>query len=204
MKSWIPSSVLAISPHADDIELGAGGTIHRWTSNGARVFLFIFSTLKNKVHRMPEIIEAAKCIGIDREDLTVLDYPNRRFPEFRQDILQNMIDLSPLEPDVVLVPTTTDHHQDHEVIVAEAVRAYKNTTILGYEALWNMTQANLPVTIKLDKIDLEAKHDAVAAHVSEEHRPYTNPSFIESLARVRGLAAGFEYGESFEVLRWVM
>lgn len=203
-KSWIPKTVLALSAHADDIELGAGGTIHKWTCLGARVYSFIFSTLKNKEVRLPEIAKASQILGIAIVDVVIQDYPNRRFPEFRQDILQNMVELQSLKPDIVLVPTTTDRHQDHEVVVAEAIRAFKKTTIIGYEAVWNMTQSNLPLTVGLSSRDIDAKLSSVAAHKSEDYRPYMNPDFIKSLAMVRGLASGFSFGESYEVIRWIM
>ena len=35
------------------------------------------------------------------------------------------------------MPTLKDIHQDHETISKEGLRAFKNTTILGYELIWN-------------------------------------------------------------------
>ncbi|MCJ7829009.1 MAG: PIG-L family deacetylase, partial [Dehalococcoidia bacterium] len=86
----------------------------------------------------------------------------------------------------------------------EAIRAFKKTTIIGYEAVWNMTQSNLPLTVGLSSRDIDAKLSSVAAHKSEDYRPYMNPDFIKSLAMVRGLASGFSFGESYEVIRWIM
>ena len=42
-----------------------------------------------------------------------------------------------LEPDAVLLPTAEDIHQDHATIAAEGLRAFKRTTVLGYEIPWN-------------------------------------------------------------------
>lgn len=202
---WTPKTILAISAHADDIELGAGGAIHKWTHAGARVFSFIFSTLKQRELRLPEIMDASRKLGIREDDVTILDYPNRVFPKFRQDILQNMVDLSnEIKPDIVLVPMTTDRHQDHEVITDEATRAYKKTILLGYESPWNMTQSSLQLTVLLSRDDVEAKQKAAISHKTEEYRPYINKEFIVSLACVRGKTAGGDYGESYEVIRWIM
>jgi len=202
---WRPRTVLAFSAHADDVELGAGGAIHKWTSQGTKVVSFIFSTCQPMDIRLPEIKEASHILGIEQDDVTVLSYPNRVFPHFRQEILQNMIDLkTAIQPDVVLVPTTTDIHQDHEVIVAEATRAFKHTTILGYEVPWNMIQTSLQVTVLLSEADVKAKQKAVLAHKSQEARPYIDKDFIRSLAVVRGKTSGGEFGESYEVIRWIM
>lgn len=204
-KNWTPKVVLAISPHADDIELGAGGAIHKWISNGTRVVSVVFSTGKQYDIRLPEIVKAGRLLKIQDGDMIVWDYSTRIFPLSRQQILNNLIELRKnIEPDLVLVPTTTDRHQDHEVITAEAIRAFKKTSLLGYEVPWNMTQASLPMTVILSDRDIEAKQRAVAAHKTEQSRPYISKMFVISLARVRGLAVGQEYGESYEVIRWVM
>jgi LmbE family N-acetylglucosaminyl deacetylase len=167
--------------------------------------MFVFSTLEQMEIRRDEAIEAAKILGIEKENVTILDYPNRRFDEFRQGILQNLVDLEKeIKPDLVLVPCRTDRHQDHEVVTAEAIRAFKKTTILGYEAPWNMTESSLPVTVLLSAANIRAKESAVVAHKTQQHRPYTNKKFIWSLAEVRGLVAGGKYGESMEAIRWIL
>ena len=62
----------------------------------------------------------------------------RTFPERRQDILELLIELwEEWRPDAVFQPSLHDVHQDHQVIAAEGLRAFKRTTILGYEIPWN-------------------------------------------------------------------
>ena len=41
------------------------------------------------------------------------------------------------QPDVVFQPPHHDVHQDHQTIAQEGLRAFKRTTILGYEIPWN-------------------------------------------------------------------
>ena len=70
--------------------------------------------------------------------LTVHDFEVRTFPERRQDILELLIELwEEWRPDAVFQPSLHDVHQDHQVIAAEGLRAFKRTTILGYEIPWN-------------------------------------------------------------------
>jgi LmbE family N-acetylglucosaminyl deacetylase len=196
---WHPNKILAISPHADDIELGCGGTLHKWAEKGW-IKSVIFSTLQ--LPRMDEIAESHKILGIT--DITVFDYANRVFGERRQEILEVLCAINKeYKPDCVLIPTSTDIHQDHQVIHNEALRAFKHTTILGYEDLWNMYSSNLRLHIKLTSDDIRAKCDSALAHKSQFNRIYMNKAFITGLAQTRGLAIGEDYAEAFEVIRWV-
>ena len=196
---WHPNKVLAISPHADDIELGCGGTLRKW-SQKAQIKSLIFSTLK--LPRSEEIKEAHKKLNIF--DVTVLDYENRIFSEKRQEILQILTDMNrEFKPDCVLIPTSTDVHQDHQVIHNEALRAFKHTTILGYEDVWNMYSSNLRLHIKLSPEDIRAKYESALSHKTQASRDYMNVAFITGLATMRGMAIGSDYAEAFEVIRWL-
>ena len=66
------------------------------------------------------------------------DFDVRTFPERRQDILELLVALwEEWRPDVVFQPSLHDIHQDHQTIAQEGLRAFKRTTILGYEIPWN-------------------------------------------------------------------
>jgi len=194
------NKILAISPHADDMELGAGGTIKKWIDNGAVCYSIVLSMLR--LNRQAEIGTSHEVLGIRPENITVRDYKNRYFPEIRQAILQEFIDFR-ITPDIVLVPATYDEHQDHQVVCQEAKRAYKKSTILGYEDPWNSTSFNLPMVVRLNADQIKAKVKAVMSHKSQIHRPYMNEEFIKGLAAVRGAIIGTPYAEAFEVIRWV-
>jgi LmbE family N-acetylglucosaminyl deacetylase len=87
------------------------------------------------------------------------------------------------------------------VIHAEALRAFRKTSILGYELPWNQTQFHSSFFIRLSPADLEAKVKAIKAYKSQAHRDYTQEDFIRGLAKVRGVQSGAEYAEAFEVYR---
>ena len=38
---------------------------------------------------------------------------------------------------MVVLPSSNDIHQDHQVIHQEGIRAFKHSRILGYELVWN-------------------------------------------------------------------
>ncbi len=67
-----------------------------------------------------EVYKATKVLGVLPDKVKVLNYRVRRFGEVRQDILEDMIIVrSQLDPDLVLLPSLSDCHQDHSVIANE-------------------------------------------------------------------------------------
>ena len=84
--------------------------------------------------------------GFPRASLTVHDFDVRTFPERRQDILELLVALwEEWQPDVVFQPSLHDVHQDHRTVAEEGLRAFKRTTILGYEIPWNNFDFAVPV-----------------------------------------------------------
>src|SRR5438445_4789042 len=81
-----------------------------------------------------EVREATTELGIAPENLIVHDFDVRTFPAHRQDILELLVALwEEWRPDAVFQPSLHDIHQDHQVIAAEGLSAFKRTTILGKE-----------------------------------------------------------------------
>ena len=93
-------------------------------------------------------------------------------------------------PDLVLVPSEKDIHQDHGVIHQEAIRAFKKCTILGYELPWNHADFEARMFFKLSSNDVKRKILALNCYKSQAHRDYMKEEFTRSLAIVRGLQAG--------------
>ena len=102
------------------------------------------------------------------------------------------------------MPSLKDIHQDHVTIAQESLRAFKNSTILAYELVWNNLNFQNTMFIKLNKKNIQTKWKALQKYKSQEMRSYMNEEFIYSLARTRGVQIGTEYAESFEVVRWVI
>ena len=105
---------------------------------------------------------------------------------------------------MVLLPTIGDIHQDHATIAAEGLRAFKRTTVLGYEIPWNQFRFHKQAYVTLEERHLEAKAKALACYASQAHRNYANEEYIRNLARTHGIEIGRTYAECFEVVRWVV
>ena len=204
-------TIFVLSPHTDDGELGCGASINRFVEEGDTIIHIIFSLCKDSLPAglAPDTLasEAKKAnavLGIESENLLLLDYPVRRFNENRQSILDEMVGLQKqYNPGIVFIPSSTDVHQDHGVIHTEAVRAFKHCTIYGYEMPWNNYTFNGTSFIAISETNLNNKITALSAYQSQQHRTYMQPDFITSLAKVRGVQAGVLYAECFETIRTI-
>jgi LmbE family N-acetylglucosaminyl deacetylase len=102
------------------------------------------------------------------------------------------------------MPNCNDIHQDHQTIYAEGLRAFKQTTILGYELPWNNLTFTTNTFIKLSEENVKTKIAALKEYKSQSSRTYLNDDFIHSLAKTRGVQIGSEYAEAFELIRWII
>lgn len=205
-------NVFVLAPHTDDGELGAGGTIAKLIESGANIYYFAFSTAEESVPDdfpkdilKTEVIAATSLLGIPKENVIIYDYEVRKLNYARQAILEDLIKhRQEIFPDLVLMPSLNDIHQDHSTIAHEGLRAFKNTTILGYELIWNNLTFDTTSFVKLDNAHIKKKCDALKAYKSQGERDYMSEEFIFSLAKTRGVQIGCKYAESFEVIRWVL
>ncbi len=207
--SW--RKVLVLAPHTDDGEFGCGATLARLVENGTEVRYVAFSIATRSLPEgfppdtlAREVREATAELGILESQLIVHDFEVRTFPEHRQEILELLIALwEDWKPDAVLQPSLRDIHQDHQVIAAEGLRAFKRTTILGYEIPWNNFNFDYQAYIALEKEHVERKVRALSRYESQQHRRYSDPEYVWNLSRMHGINVNREYAEVFEVYRVV-
>jgi LmbE family N-acetylglucosaminyl deacetylase len=189
--------VLVLAPHTDDGEFGCGGAMARLVESGADVRQIAFSIASRS---LPEGFAADTLVHESRAAFEV-----RTFPQVRQEILELLIEVQrEFAPEMVLMPTIGDIHQDHQTIAAEGLRAFKRTTILGYEIPWNQFSFAKQAYVTLEEHHLEAKVRALDCYRSQQHRNYANEEYIRNLARTHGIEIGRPFAECFEVVRWVV
>jgi LmbE family N-acetylglucosaminyl deacetylase len=205
--------VLVLSPHTDDAELGAGGTIVRFLEEKHEIFWVVFSCAEESLPEgLPpdtlrvEFEEVVAELGI--REYKIFDFRVRYLFEQRQTILEELIRLrNDYKPQLVITPSRFDQHQDHEVVSAETVRAFKNcASIIGYELPWNHIQFTNPLLIRLSETHVARKWAVLSKYRSQVslRRAYFNKEFIYGMASVRGCQCGVRYAESFEVIRWIV
>ncbi|PKP21020.1 MAG: LmbE family protein [Bacteroidetes bacterium HGW-Bacteroidetes-21] len=204
-------NILILAPHTDDGELGCGGAISRFISEDKNVFYASFSLCRQSLQPglNPDTLEnelraATRILGISPINLRLFDFEVRRFKQYRQEILETLILIrNEIQPDLVLLPSPTDTHQDHQVISEEGLRAFKNSSVLGYEMPWNNFSFNTRCFITLKQEQLQKKIDALKEYKSQEYRAYLNADFLKGLAITRGVQINAEFAEAFEVIRWI-
>lgn len=206
------NQVLVLAPHTDDGELGAGGTIAMLIERGCEVTYAAFSTAEQSVPEgLPrdilktEVKQATSALGIEEENLILFDYEVRKLNYSRQEILENLIQIRRKKDfDLVLLPALHDIHQDHSTIAQEGIRAFKHTSILGYELMWNNLSFTTSCFVKLLPHHIESKHHALSCYKSQQGKDYMSKEFVHSLAKARGVQIGAEFAEAFEVVRWII
>lgn len=206
------NNILVLAPHTDDGELGAGGFIAKLIEGGACVTYAAFSTAEESVpdHLPKDILKtevraATAKLGISERNLLIFNYQVRKLNYARQEILESLIKIKRENSfDLVLMPSLKDIHQDHATVAQEGLRAFKNTSILGYELIWNNLSFDTTSFVKLEEKHVEAKYKALQCYDSQAGRDYMSKEFIYALAKTRGVQIGAKYAESFEVIRWVI
>lgn len=212
MINFKDKNVLVLAPHTDDGELGCGGTIVKMIEDGANVFYVAFSTAEQSVpFGFPsntlsiEVKEATKKLGIKPENLIIYGYEVRKLNYVRQEILEDLVALKKqIAFDLVFMPSLHDIHQDHSTVANEALRAFKTTSILGYELIWNNLSFDTMCFVRLSEKHIEQKMAALKEYKSQAGRPFIADTFIRSLAHTRGVQIGCLYAEAYEVVRWIL
>ena len=204
--------ILIFAPHTDDGEFGSGGSIAKFIDNGDTVYYAAFSLAEESVPSPfpkdileKEVKEATKVLGINHNNLLLYKYQVRHFAYHRQEILEDLVQLNKqINPDLVLMPCLHDLHQDHSTIAIEGLRAFKRTSILGYEIPWNNINFKTQCFITFQEKHLNSKLNALGCYNSQNNKNYASKEFIKSLAVTRGTQIGTKYAEAFEVIRWIL
>lgn len=201
----VPKNILALSPHTDDIEIGCGGTLKKFSDLGSNIYVINYSLSYNGNQVAPnienEFKQSMKLLGASYE---MLKLPVRQLANHRQQILEHMISIGKqIDFDLIFCHSSYDNHQDHQTIQQEAFRAFKHKTILGYELPWNCRQFSTDVFIQLSEEDIKFKEKLIRIYKSQTHRPYMFRDYLKGLSKTRGLQVGTEYAECFELIRGV-
>jgi len=205
------ATVLVLAAHTDD-EFGCAGTIARLIESGAEVHYIALSRCEESVPPgFPADVLEGECractrlLGIESDRVRVEGFRVRHFPAYRQDILELLVRLRrEIEPALVLLPSSYDTHQDHATVCEEGFRAFKSSSILGYELPQNLISFHHSAFVSLEERHIERKIAALGAYASQAFRRYAAPEFVRSLGSVRGVQCDAPYAEAFEVVRLIL
>lgn len=209
----MPQKMLVLSPHTDDAELGCGGSLSKFISQGHEILWVCFSTAEESLPPdfppnalKKEFEEVLSYLGLDKKNSLIMDYKVRKLSEVRQEVLENLVNIrKSFIPDIVIGPSLNDFHQDHGVVAQEMIRAFKTScSILCYELPWNHVEFKTQFFVKLNETQIESKLNMLECYKTQlvAKRNYFTKEFIKGLARVRGAQINHDFAEAFEVVRW--
>lgn len=208
-------TVLAIGAHADDIEVGCGATLAKFSRMGAKIYYMVLSLRLSAMSEnysrkdvLKEIDDSCKVLKIPLEQQFIYDFENRQFFKNRQEILQALVDKkNEINPNIILTHSLNDMHQDHYVVAEESFRAFKNHTVLGHELAWNRSVMHKDFFIIVNREDLQKKINAINCFYTQKNlkrwKLYFHKNIIKALAITNGAAVGCEYAECFETNRLI-
>lgn len=190
---------LLISPHADDIELGAGGTVSRLLRDRCEIRWVVVSQPEES--RLVEQRAVFEDLGVTNFEF--YGYRDRFLELDRGEILDRLdAERETFKPDLVIGPPN-DLHQDHRTVFTEMSRAFRTTASLICYELW-MNQSFSPLLyVPIQAADLEAKQAMVSHYATQNGKVYTDLEHVRSRAVVRGAQCDSEFAEAFEIVRWI-
>jgi LmbE family N-acetylglucosaminyl deacetylase len=198
-----PIRILAIGAHADDIEIGCGGTLLRLAGEG-RIWSIRWLVLSALGDRVAEARAGAAAFttGIADVEVDIGDTRDGFFPAEYGAIKERFERLkSQQSPDLILAPRRDDLHQDHRLACELTWNTFRDHLILEYEVpKWDgdLGRPNLYVPLA-DRI-VERKLDLLERYFpTQAGKHWYEAETFRGLMRLRGLecASPSRYAEAF-------
>ena len=202
-----PLRVLCLGAHADDVEIGAGGTLLTWaqerplevewvvwTSDGVR---------RGEAQRSAEwFLSQGQVQPSSLERIHIHDFAPSFLPTHWAQLKELFFEVrSRFTPHVVLTQRRGDRHQDHDLVGELTWNTFRDHAILEYEIAkfeGDLGQPN--VFIPLAEAIVDQKIEAIASHyASQADKTWFDPGAFRALMRLRGIEcnAPSGYAEAF-------
>jgi len=195
--------VLAFGAHPDDLEVGAGGLLARLASEGDSVMMAVVSIPNETEKRRAEAHEGAKVLG--SEIRILFDDGPTRVEDIPMHELVRRFDhvIGDYRPDLVITHSAHDLHWDHGLVNRATVSALRRTPcdLLAFLSSPEMNAQSRAIGQCFADITdtIETKIEAIGAHKSQV--PKLDLESSRDLARAMGRISGYQFAESYEVLR---
>lgn len=195
-----PARVVAIGCHADDIEIGCGGTILALTRApaGAEVTWVVLSASGDR------FAEAEACAGAFVADARAASIQLHGFrdgylPYDGQHVKDVFEALKGIEPDIVFTHARHDLHQDHRLACDLTWQTFRDHVVLEYEIPkydGDLGSPNVFVPLGEELVD-EKLRLIGAHHASQARKHWFDDELFRGLMRIRGVESATRYAEAF-------
>jgi LmbE family N-acetylglucosaminyl deacetylase len=205
-----PRSILCLGAHADDIEIGCGGTLLRVLESWPEVeihwhVLSAPGPRKREAHR-----SAASWLRAARKShVQILEFRESYFPAQWADIKDRTERIrASCEPDLIFTHRRDDLHQDHRVVSELTWNAFRHHTILEYEIpKYDGDIGNPNLYATLSQRLGRRKVTALMRHFrSQASKPWFTEDTFFALLRLRGVECGgrTHFAEAFYARKLVL
>lgn len=195
--------VLCLGAHADDIEIGCGGTILRLLEANKQVAVHWVVFSANKERRREAVASATRfLVKAAKRTITVKSFRESFFPYCGERIKEFFERLKEeVSPDVIFTHHRDDLHQDHRAINEFTWNTFRRHLILEFEIPkydGDLGVPNLFVPIEESLARTKARH-IVTGFPSQQKKQWFSEDTFLALLRLRGVEANGEsrYAEAF-------
>jgi len=185
------SSILCLGSHADDIEIGCGGTLLKLLAENPDIAV-TWVVLSGNEHRREEARQSAEQF-LERtgsKQIIIKDFPDSFFPYDGEPIKRFIHQLQQENaPDVVFTHRREDMHQDHRIVAEITWNAFRNHLIMEYEIPKYEGDLGQPnVYVPLEEPVCRRKIDSLLnAFPTQQTKPWFSADTFWALLRIRGL-----------------
>jgi LmbE family N-acetylglucosaminyl deacetylase len=190
-----------LGAHADDIEIGAGGTLLAWIAQGLRLDV-LWCVLSGEDDRQAEARASANdfLAGAGATQVEVMQFKDGLFPARSEEIKAWFESLKlRTKPDLILTHCRDDAHQDHREVCRHTWNTFRDHLILEYEIpKWDGDFGQPNVYVPLPAVILERKIRLLMTHFATQRtKHWFNEETFSALARLRGMETRERYAEAF-------
>lgn len=197
-----PLRLVCVGAHADDVEIGAGGTVLRILAERPHTHVrwTCLSGAGTARETEARASAAAFLAGAARSDVRVEAIRDGLFPqdaEALRAVFQSLRDRSPA--DLVLTHRLDDAHQDHRATAEATWQTFRGATIAAYEIpKWDGDTGRPNAYVALSDETAARKLGLLAEHFpSQSAKPWYDAETFRGLMRLRGVEAAARYAEAF-------
>jgi LmbE family N-acetylglucosaminyl deacetylase len=182
--------VLCLGAHADDIEIGCGGTILRWTAE-QRNLEFCWVVFSSDNQRRKEALRSARLFlqGSCKSEVLVENFRDGFFPYVASGIKEYFEGLKQFSPDMVLTHYRHDRHQDHRLVSDLTWNTFRRELILEYEIPkydGDLGQPNLFVHLNRQECETKVRY-ILDVFKTQTSKQWLTEDTLTAIMRLRGV-----------------